>query len=62
MQLHIDEISRQVAAGALAVLLLDRAGWHTTGMLDMPDNISAIFLPSRAPQLDPVENMWQHLR
>ena len=30
MQLHLDEISRHVAPGAHAVLLLDRAGWHTT--------------------------------
>jgi hypothetical protein len=40
MQLHLDEISRNVAAGAHAVLLLDRAGWHTTGKLDMPENIT----------------------
>ena len=33
MQLHLDEISRNVAVGAHAVLLLDRAGWHTTGKL-----------------------------
>ncbi len=31
MQLHLDETSRSVAKGAHAVLLLDRAGWHTTG-------------------------------
>ena len=37
MQLHLDEISRNVAEGAHAVLLLDRAGWHTTGKLDVPD-------------------------
>ena len=49
MQLHLDEISRNVAAGAHAVLLLDRAGWHTTSKLDVPDNITPIFLPSRAP-------------
>ena len=30
MQLHLDEIARTVAKGAHAVLLLDRAGWHTT--------------------------------
>jgi hypothetical protein len=29
MQMHVDEISRGVARGAHAVLLLDRAGWHT---------------------------------
>ena len=62
MQLHIDEISRGVAEGAHAVLLLDRAGWHTTGNLDMPENITPIFLPSRAPELNPVENVWQYLR
>ena len=43
MQLHLDEISRHVAEGAHAVLLLDRAGWHTTGALDVPKNITPIF-------------------
>jgi hypothetical protein len=38
MQLHLDEISRNVAEGAHAVLLLDRAGWHTTSKLDVPGN------------------------
>jgi hypothetical protein len=50
------------AKGAHAVLLLDRAGWHTTGKLAMPKNISPILLPSRAPELNPVENVWQYLR
>ena len=62
MQLHLDEISRSVAKDAHAVLLLDRAGWHTTGKLDVPKNITPIFLPSRAPELNPVENVWQYLR
>src|SRR5271165_2110504 len=62
MQLHLEEISRHVAEGAHAVLLLDRAGWHTTGKLDMPHNITLIFLPSRAPELNPQENIWQFMR
>ena len=62
MQLHLEEISRHVAAGAHAVLLLDRAGGHTTAKLDVPSNITPIFLPSRAPELNPVENIWQYLR
>jgi transposase len=62
MQLHLDEISRRVARGAHAVLLLDRAGWHTTGNLDWPKNITPILLPSRSPELNPVENVWQYLR
>lgn len=62
MPLHLDEISRHVTKGAHAVLLLDRAGWHTTPELDVPDNMTLIFLPSRAPELNPVENVWQYLR
>ncbi len=62
MQLHLEEISRTVARGAHAVLLLDRAGWHTTGRLVVPRNLTLVFLPSRAPELNPVENVWQYLR
>jgi transposase len=62
MQLHLDEISRTVARGTHAVLLLDRAGWHTTANLVVPKNLTLIFLPSRAPELNPVENIWQYLR
>jgi transposase len=28
----------------------------------MPDNITPIFLPSCAAELNPVENIWQYLR
>lgn len=62
MQLHIDEIARTVARGSHAVLLLDRAGWHTTDKLRIPKNMTLILLPSRAPELNPVENIWQYLR
>ena len=70
MQAHLKEISRTVTPGAHAVLLLDRAGWHTTPKLSIPGNISFIFLPPRSPELctkwtrsgNPVENVWQYLR
>jgi transposase len=58
----LDEISRNVAKGAHAVLLLDRAGWHTTSHLAVPKNITPLFLPSRAPELNPAESIWQYLR
>jgi hypothetical protein len=62
MQLHLGEISSNVAKGAYAVVLPYRAGWHITSKLDMPENITPIFLPSRAPELNPVENVSQYLR
>jgi hypothetical protein len=42
MQWHLDEISSQVAPGAHAVLIVDRAGWHTTGKLKVPSNITLL--------------------
>ena len=62
MQMHIDEIALHVAKGAHAVLLLDRAGWHTTGKLRWPKDVTPILLPSRSPELNPVEQVWQFLR
>ena len=35
---------------------------RTTSKLDAPDNITPIFLPPRAPEMNPVENVWQYLR
>ena len=38
------------------------AAWHATSKLVMPTNITPILLPSRAPELNPVENIWQYMR
>ena len=64
MQHHLDEIAiaRTVRRGAHAVLLLDRAGWHTTAALAIPKNITLVLLPPRSPELNPVEIIWQYLR
>ena len=47
MQWHLDEISALVTPGAHAVLVIDRAGWHTTGRLEIPSNIT--FLHQERP-------------
>jgi len=62
MQLHLNEISKYVARKAHAVVLMDRAGWHSTGKLIVPKNLTIILLPSKSPELNPVENVWQYLR
>jgi transposase len=62
MQWHLEEISSQVTSEAHAVLILDQAGWHTTGKLDIPSNITLLPLPRRSPELNPVENIWQFMR
>ena len=51
MSEHLKEISAQVEPGHHAVVLLDQAGWHISEPL-----------PSKAPELNPVENLWQFMR
>ncbi len=62
MSLHLAEISLLVAKGAHAVLLVDQAGWHLTSQLDVPENLTLIPIPSKCPELNPVENIWQYMR
>ena len=62
MALHLAEIAQVVAPGAHAVVLLDQAGWHQSKRLVIPDNITLVPLPAKAPELNPVENVWQFLR
>ena len=59
MTLHLAEISQAVAPGAHAVLLLDQAGWHVSPKLKVPATITLMPLPAKAPELNPVENIWQ---
>lgn len=62
MNLHLAEISLAVAPGAHAVLLMDQAGWHLTPKLVLPPNISIVPIPSKSPELNPQENIWQYMR
>jgi len=63
MNLHLAEISEQIAPGANAVVICDGAGWHQTGgALTAPANIVLQHLPSYVPELNPMENVWDYLR
>jgi transposase len=62
MNLHLVEIAKQIAPGAHAVLLLDQAGWHLSGGLNIPANITIVPLPAKCPELNPQENVWQFMR
>jgi hypothetical protein len=62
MNLHLAEIATQIAPGAHAAILVDQAGWHLSGALIVPPNITLIPLPAKCPELDPQENVWQFMR
>ena len=62
MALELAEISQAVAPGAHAIVLLDQAGWHVSPKLKVPANITLLPLPAKAPELNPMENVWQFVR
>lgn len=62
MNLHLAEIATQIAPGAHAAILVDQAGWHLSGGLNVPSNITLIAMPAKCPELNPQENIWQFMR
>ena len=62
MELFLNETSKQIPIGRHAVLILDKASWHTTEKLKLPENISLLFLPPYSPELNPIEQVWHFLK
>jgi hypothetical protein len=56
---------RQVAedfSDYFILMLVDRAGWHISPRVDLPENSRLIKLPPRSPELNPSEHIWEELR
>ena len=63
MQAFLDQLAAdELGADEHAVMILDRASWHTTEHLRVPPNITLLLLPPLSPELNPVENLWHWLR
>ena len=62
MGLFLAAFAEQLEPGTHAVLVLDRAGWHGSGRLVVPETVTLLPLPAYSPELDPVERVWLHLR
>jgi hypothetical protein len=62
MTLHLAEIATMVSPGRHAVVLLDQAGWHLSGEVTLPANITLLPLPAKCPELNAMENIWQFIR
>ena len=45
-----------------AVLIMDQAGWHKSKTLQVPENITILYLPPYSPELNPIENLWHYLK
>ena len=61
MQVFVDEVAARHAEENI-LMVVDGAGWHRSQELQMPSNLRLLFLPAYAPELNPVEHLWDDLR
>jgi transposase len=54
------EFAKEVGAGeeVRILLVVDKAGWHIGGEVEIPEGIHLEFLPSGSPELMPAERLW----
>lgn len=54
------DFAREFDLGANKHILLaiNRAGWHTSKNLEIPEGLHLTFLPSHSPELQPAERLW----
>jgi transposase len=60
MQLFLDEVAARRPKDRI-VMILDGAGWRQSSTLKIPKNMLLISLPTYAPELNPVEHLWDEL-
>jgi len=60
MNISLRIFAEEVGAGPgnRIVLVLDRAGWHTSKGLEVPEGVHLVFLPPNSPELQPAERLW----
>ena len=44
------------------LLCWDRAAWHMSKSLIIPNNIELFFIPPATPEMNPVEQIWEELK
>jgi transposase len=60
-QVFLDALSRRFSRQHI-LLVLDGAPNHRSGQLVVPNNITLLFLPPYAPELNPKENLGDEIR
>lgn len=59
-QMVLEDFAREFRLGANKhfLLVVDRAGWHISHDLRIPQGLHLTFLPSHSPELQPAERLW----
>jgi putative transposase len=61
MNIFLEKLSEQYANDYI-LLVMDCASWHKAKGLCIPDNIRIVHIPPYTPEMNPIEQIWTHLR
>ncbi|MCF7918639.1 MAG: transposase [Candidatus Cloacimonetes bacterium] len=61
MSIFLEELSEHYSQNRI-IMVMDNASWHSAKSMPGIQNIRPLFLPPRAPELNPVECIWHHIK
>ena len=62
MNAFLRDLSGRIDCHSHAVLVVDRAAWHRSKSLSVPNNITLLHLPPYCPELNPIERLWLYMK
>lgn len=62
VNLFLEQFSQTLGPDEHAAMIWDGAGYHVSGQLKVPPNVTIIQLPAYSPELNPIENLWHYLK
>lgn len=61
MSLFLEHVAQEYAEYFI-VMQVDRAGWHRSKELVVPENIRLLEQPAHSPEVQPAEHIWDEVR
>jgi len=61
MNIFLQELSKKYSSDRI-LLACDRASWHRSKTLEIPENIRLFFIPPATPEMNPIEQIWSEIR
>ena len=61
MNIFLDKLAKQYPDDRI-ILVCDRAAWHRSNSLVVPENIRLLYLPPATPEMNPIEQVWKEIR
>ena len=61
MNLFLKQVSQEFAEYFI-IMQVDKAAWHLSKSLQIPENLRLLPQPSYSPELMPVEHIWEDIR